>query len=80
MSYIEKKYYIKIQEIFDSLLILENSLFVQLNKKTVKNGTDIAKLCSNFNRSINLILKKCTKFCSLPIRLAVMPKKSKRKI
>ncbi len=58
MSYIEKKYYIKIQEILESLLILENSLLVQLNKRSVKNINEVAKLCSNFNRSINLILKK----------------------
>ena len=58
MSYIEKKYYSKIQEVFESLLILENSLLVQINKKSVKNINEIAKLCAEFNRSINLILKK----------------------
>ena len=58
MSYIEKKYYGKIQEVFESLLILENSLLVQINKKSVKNINEIAKLCAEFNRSINLILKK----------------------
>lgn len=58
MSYIEKKYYGKIQEIFENLLIIENSLLVQLNKKSVKNINEIAKLCAKFNRSINLILKK----------------------
>jgi hypothetical protein len=58
MSYIEKKYYTKIQEIFESLLIIENSLLVQLNKRSVKNINEVAKLCANFNRNINLILKK----------------------
>lgn len=58
MSYIEKKYYSKIQEIFESLLILENSLLDQLERRSVKNINEIAKLCSNFNRSINLVLKK----------------------
>ncbi len=58
MSYIEKKYYGKIQEVFESLLILENSLLVQINKKSVKNINEIAKLCAEFNRNINLILKK----------------------
>ena len=58
MSYIEKKYYSKIQEIFESLLILENSLLDQLEKRSVKNINEIAKLCANFNRSINLVLKK----------------------
>ncbi len=58
MSYIEKKYYIRIQETFEGLLILENTLLAQLNKKSVKNINEIAKLCANFNRSINLILRK----------------------
>ncbi len=58
MSYIEKKYYSKIQEIFESLLILENSLLDQLEKRSVKNINEIAKLCANFNHSINVILKK----------------------
>jgi hypothetical protein len=58
MSYIEKKYYTKIQEIFESLLILEKSLLDQLEKRSVKNINEIAKLCANFNHSINLVLKK----------------------
>ncbi|MHA1986924.1 MAG: hypothetical protein ACW98D_09825 [Promethearchaeota archaeon] len=58
MSYIEKKYYSKIQEIFESLLIVENSLLDQLNKRSVKNINEIATLCAKFNHSINIILKK----------------------
>lgn len=58
MSYIEKKYYSKIQETFESLLIEENSLLIQLNKRSVKNINEIANLCAKFNHSINLILKK----------------------
>ena len=58
MSYIEKKYFNKINEIFDSLSDLENSLLSQLNKKSVKNINEIAKICANFNKNINLILKK----------------------
>ena len=58
MSYIEKKYYYKIQETFDSLLILENSLLVQLTKKSMKNINEVEKLFAYFNHSINLILKR----------------------
>jgi len=58
MSYIEKKYFTKINEIFESLSILDNSLLNQLNKKSVKNINEIAKLCAEFNHNINIILKK----------------------
>ncbi len=58
MSYIEKKYYNKINEVFDSLSILDNSLLSELNKKSVKNINEIAKLCAEFNHNVNIILKK----------------------
>jgi hypothetical protein len=58
MSYIEKKYYNKINEIFDNLSILDNSLLNQLNKKSVKNINKVAKLCAEFNHKVNIILKK----------------------
>ena len=58
MSYIEKKYYNKINEIFESLSTLDNSLLNQLSKKSVKNINEIAKLCAKFNHNVNLILKK----------------------
>ncbi|MFX0027710.1 MAG: hypothetical protein ACFE8B_00750 [Candidatus Hermodarchaeota archaeon] len=58
MSYIEKKYYTKIKEVFDHLSSLDNSLLIQLKKKSVKNINEIAKLCADFNHNINLILKK----------------------
>jgi hypothetical protein len=58
MSYIEKKYNLKIKEIFNSLTILDGSLADQLNKRSVKNVIEIAKLCAEFNHNINLILKK----------------------
>ncbi|MFX1309880.1 MAG: hypothetical protein ACFE9M_06825 [Promethearchaeota archaeon] len=58
MSYIEKKYYSKINEIFESLSILDNSLLNQLSKKSVKDINEIAKLCAEFNHNINIILKK----------------------
>ena len=41
MSYIEKKYYKKINEIFESLSILDNSLLNQLSKKSVKDINEI---------------------------------------
>ncbi|MFX1317412.1 MAG: hypothetical protein ACFE9T_16240, partial [Promethearchaeota archaeon] len=58
MSYIEKKYREKIYQIFEELTDLEKSLIVALNKKSIKNIDEIAILCANFNKSINLILKK----------------------
>ncbi|MFW9939845.1 MAG: hypothetical protein ACFFFT_02300 [Candidatus Thorarchaeota archaeon] len=58
MSYLEKKYSVKIREVFEQLSILDSSLLIQLNKKSVKNINEIAKLCANFNHNINLILKK----------------------
>ncbi|MBY8990278.1 MAG: hypothetical protein KGD58_05950 [Candidatus Lokiarchaeota archaeon] len=58
MSYIEKKYNSKIKEVFEELLNLDENLLSQLNKKSVKNINEIAKLCADFNHNINLILKK----------------------
>ncbi|MFX1380002.1 MAG: hypothetical protein ACFFA4_13005 [Promethearchaeota archaeon] len=58
MSYIEKKYYNNIKEIFDNLSILDNSLLNELSKKSVKNINEVAKLCAEFNHNINIILKK----------------------
>jgi hypothetical protein len=58
MSYIEKKYNLKIKEIFITLTTLDGSLADQLNKRSVKNVIEIAKLCAEFNHNINLILKK----------------------
>ena len=58
MSYIEKKYTNKINEIFEDLAILDSSLLNQLNKKSVKNINEIAKICAECNKKINLILKK----------------------
>jgi len=58
MSYIEKKYYNKIYEVFDSLSILDNSLLNELIKKSVKNINAVAKLCAEFNHNVNIILKK----------------------
>lgn len=57
-SYIEKKYNTKIKETFEQLSILDDSLLIQLSKKSVKNINEVAKLCADFNHNINLILKK----------------------
>lgn len=58
MSYIEKKYSIKIKETLGEQSQLENALLIELNKKSVKNVNEIAKLCANFNHNINIILRK----------------------
>ena len=58
MSYIEKKYRLKINEIFEDLPILENYLIELLNRNSVKVIDEIAGVCAKFNKSINLILKK----------------------
>ncbi len=58
MSYIEKKYWQKINEVFAELPALEEDLVNLLNKKSIAVVNDIAILCSQFNKNINLILKK----------------------
>ena len=58
MSYIEKKYLDKINQILKELPTLERTLIKTLNQKSVKNIDEIAKLCAEFNKNINLILKK----------------------
>ena len=58
MSYIERKYSTKIKEVFEQLSDLDENLLTQLNKKSVKNINEVAKLCADFNHNINLILKK----------------------
>ncbi len=58
MSYIEKKYNRKINEIFEDLPSLESYLIKLLNRNSVKVIDEIASVCAKFNRSINLILKK----------------------
>ena len=58
MSYIEKKYRLKITEIFEDLPSLETHLIQLLNRNSVKVVDDIASVCAKFNKSINLILKK----------------------
>ncbi len=57
MSYIEKKYLNKINEIFEDLINSEKHLLELLKDKSLKHGNDIAKSCAEFNNKINLILK-----------------------
>jgi len=58
MSYIEKKYKQKINDVFAELPALEEDLVGLLNKNSIAVVNDIAMLCSHFNKKINLILKK----------------------
>ena len=58
MSYIEKKYRLKINEIFEDFPILEKYLIELLNRNSLKVIDEIASVCAKFNKSINLILRK----------------------
>ncbi len=58
MSYIEKKYKQKINEIFEELPSLENHLIELLEKNSVKVVDEVAQVCAQFNKNINLILRK----------------------
>jgi len=58
MSYIEKKYRQEINEIFADLPSLEEDLVDLLNKSSIAVIDDIATICAQFNKKINLILKK----------------------
>ncbi|MFX0186625.1 MAG: hypothetical protein ACFE8A_02695 [Candidatus Hodarchaeota archaeon] len=59
MSYIEKKYLNKINEIFkEELPQWEGYLLELLNKRSIAVVDNIAKVCADFNKNINLILKQ----------------------
>ena len=58
MSYIEKKYSAKIDDIFENLSKLDSDLLKLLSQKSIKPIDDIAKLCAVCNKEINQILKK----------------------
>ena len=59
MSYIEKKYLNKINEIFEEELPQwEEYLLELLNKRSIAVVDNIAKVCADFNKNINLILKQ----------------------
>lgn len=58
MSYIEKKYKQKITDVFGELPDLEENLVTLLEKSSIGVIDDIAVICAQFNKKINLILKK----------------------
>ena len=58
MSYIEKKYKQKITDVFGELPSLEEDLVNLLDKNSIAVIDDIAIICAQFNKKINLILKK----------------------
>ncbi len=58
MSYIEKKYKQKIDEIFEELPSLESHLIELLERNSVKVIDEVAQVCAKFNKQINLILRK----------------------
>ncbi len=58
MSYIEKKYKQKINEIFEELPSLETHLVRLLERNSVKVIDEVAQVCAKFNKQINLILSK----------------------
>jgi len=59
MSYIEKKYLDKINEIFrKDLPQWEEYLLELFNKKSITISDNVAKTCAEVNKNINLILKK----------------------
>jgi len=58
MSYIEKKYKQKITDVFGELPSLEEDLINLLDKNSIAVIDDIAIICAQFNKKINLILKK----------------------
>ncbi len=58
MSYIEDKYLKKIHEIFAYLSNLDEDLTELISQKSLKAVDDIARMCAEVNKNINLILKK----------------------
>ena len=58
VSYIEKKYRTKISETFEQLVSLEKDLLNLFELKSINKADEIAKVCADFNKKINLILKK----------------------
>ena len=58
MSYIEKKYLEKINEIFDQLSILDDEIFEVIKERSIKHEDKFASLCASVNKQVNIILKK----------------------
>ncbi|MBN1800606.1 MAG: hypothetical protein JW891_03820 [Candidatus Lokiarchaeota archaeon] len=57
MSYIEKKYYQKIIDIFNILTDLDKETYSLLKEKSIRLVDEFARLCAAINRQVNLILK-----------------------
>ncbi|TFF96163.1 MAG: hypothetical protein EU547_06735 [Promethearchaeota archaeon] len=58
MSYIEKKYFQKIIEIFDNLKKSDKTLLDLIKQKSLKKADDISTELASVNRNLNLILGK----------------------
>ncbi len=58
MSYIEKKYVKKIDELFKGLKVLDERLLELMGDKSIRHVNDIAQICANITKQINVILKK----------------------
>ncbi len=59
MSYIEKKYLNKINELFETELPQwEDYLLELLNKRSIKIADNTAKVCAELNKNVNIILRQ----------------------
>jgi len=58
MSYIEKKYLDNIKEIFTQLKDLDKEVLNLINQKSIKHGDEVAKICGDINKKVNIILGK----------------------
>lgn len=58
MSYIEKKYLGNIKEIFDQLTDLDKRVLELITFKSIKHGDEVAKICAEVNKKVNIILGK----------------------
>jgi len=58
MSYIQKKYFNKIIEIFDELTESDKKLLELIRYKSFSKVDEIAKVLAGLNKKVNLILKK----------------------
>jgi len=58
LSYIEKKYFQKITEIFDELTESDKELLELIRHKSFSKADEIATVLARLNKKINLILKK----------------------
>ncbi|MBD3255823.1 MAG: hypothetical protein GF383_12070 [Candidatus Lokiarchaeota archaeon] len=71
MSYIEEKYRTQIEEILTNLIKSEKSLLKLLKLKSIKEVDKIAQLCSEFNKQINIVLKKYPEIKKMDYKLDI---------